>query len=181
MLFVTHDVDEALTLEVAEFGDALRANQVDAAVLKEPDRSRYLAAAGDGAVALENAEGANPGLYFLQASTDALGDEGQAAAVRDFVVHWYRAEAWLNDNRDVWEREYLEGDQKIPAADAKAITESDGQTDFPPLDELVAEQQATIDLLQEAGAFAGKEMDARDQFDLRFDGLTAESEVATER
>jgi sulfonate transport system substrate-binding protein len=170
---------EPVALDLAEFVDALRTNQVDAAVVKQPDRSRYLADhASAGARALDNAPGANPGLFYLSASTKALGDEALAAAVRDFVVHWYRAQQWLNENKDVWEREYLIGDQKIPPEDAGAITESDGSAEFPKLDALIATQQETVDILQEAGAFPGKKLDARGQFDLRFDGLTAEAPLS---
>jgi sulfonate transport system substrate-binding protein len=168
-----------VTLDLAEFVDALRTNQVDAAVVKEPDRSRYLARyAPAGARALENAPGANPGLFYLTASRKALGDEAVAAAVRDFVVHWYRAQQWLNENRDVWEREYLVRDQKIPAKDATAITGSDGLAEASGLGALIATQQKTVDILQEGGAFAGKKLDAHGQFDLRFDGLSAGSPVS---
>jgi sulfonate transport system substrate-binding protein len=167
---------EPVTLDLAEFADALRTNQVDAAVLKQPDRARYLATnAAKGARELENEEPANTALWYVYASNDALGDPAQAAAVRDFVVHWYRAEQWLNTHRDEWEREYLVGDQKIAAEDAAAVTESDGRTEFPELEPLIAAQQETIGLLQAAGAFEGKELDAHDQFDLRFDGLSEEA------
>ena len=168
-----------VTLDVAEFADALRTNQVDAAVLKQPDRSRYLAAqAAHGARELDNAPGTTPGLYYLVSSRKALADQAVAAAIRDFVVHWYRAEQWLNQHRDVWEREYLVGDQKVTAADATAVSESDGQTQFPRLSALIPTQHSTIDVLQEGGAFAGQDLTARDEFDLRFDGLTATSTVS---
>jgi sulfonate transport system substrate-binding protein len=166
-----------VTLDLAEFADALRTNQVDAAVLKQPDRSRYLAAA-PGARELDNAPGATPGLSYLVAGPKALADSAVAAAVRDFVVHWYRAEQWLNDNRPTWERDYLVGDQKVTAADAATITQSDGQTEFPRLAGLIPTQQRTVDVLQEAGSFGGKDLTARDEFDLRFDGLSAQSPVA---
>jgi sulfonate transport system substrate-binding protein len=170
---------QPITLDLAEFVDALRTNQVDAAVVKEPDRSRYLAKqASGGARALDNAPGANPGLFYLSASRKALADKAQAAAIRDFTVHWYRAWQWLNEHPDVWEREYLVADQKVPLKDASAIIESDGKAEFPALRDLIATQQETVDILQGAGAFAGKKLDAHGQFDLRFDGLTAKSSIS---
>ncbi|MGU3498315.1 ABC transporter substrate-binding protein [Mycobacterium sp. C31M] len=163
-----------INLGLAEFADGLRADQVDAAVLKQPDRFRYLASTeGKGSKEIPNAPGANPGLYHVYASNVALQDPAQAAAVREFVIRWYRAEQWLNDNKDVWIQEYLIKDQKVSPEDAAAIAESDGMSSVPGFtDDVINTQQETIDLLQSAGAFKGKDLVARDEFDIRFGDLT---------
>ena len=46
------------------------------------------------------------------------------AAIRDLVIHWYRAHLWKNDNADVWARDYLIKDQRLNADDAEAVTRS---------------------------------------------------------
>jgi len=163
-------------LGVAEFADALRAGQIDAAVLKQPDRGRYLATAQrDGARALPNAEGANTGLEYIYASRAALNDPAQAAAIRDYVIHWYRATLWRNDHQDAWLQGYLIADQRLKPDDARKVLDSQGAGSIPGLAGLVAGQQKTIDLLQAAGAFTGKKLDAREEFDLRYKDLSAES------
>lgn len=173
---------EVVNLGLAEFADGLRAGQINAAVLKQPDRARYLASTeGEGSTELPNAPGASPGLYYVYASQDALSDPGQAAAIREFVIAWYRAEQWLNDNKDVWIDQYLIKDQNVSPEDARVIAESDGAGTPPGFtDEVVGIQQETIDLLQSAGAFAGKKLSARDEFDFRFAELTAESPRPTQ-
>jgi len=166
-------------LGIAEFADALRAGQIDAAVLKQPDRGRYLASAErDGARAIANAPGANTGLEYLYASRGALNDPAQAAAIRDFVVHWYRATLWRNNNQEAWLQGYLIADQRLKPDDARKVLDSQGAGSIPGLATLIAGQQKTIDLLQAAGAFAGKKLDARDEFDLRYADLIPESPVA---
>lgn len=166
---------QPVNLGLAEFADGLRANQVNAAVLKQPDRVRYLASTkGEGSTEIPNAPGAYPGLYYVYASQEALSDPARAAAIREFVIAWYRAEQWLNDNKQTWIDEYLIKDQKVSPEDARSIAEADGRSSVPGFtDELFDTQQETIDLLQQAGAFPGKELQAKDEFDSRFADLNA--------
>lgn len=165
-------------LGVSEFADALRANQIDAAVLKQPDRARYLStAAAKGAIELPWTPGINPGYLYAYASRSALEDPAQAAAIRDFIIHWYRAHQWRNANRDEWLRSYLVQNQRLKPDDAQKVVASHGDTVFPGLsEEVIGTQQKTIDLLQSAGAFPGKKLDARDEYDLRYAPLSAGSE-----
>ena len=105
---LTLDDVKPINLGLAEFADALRADQIDAAVLKQPDRARYLASvAGTGAKEIPDAPGGSTNLKYLYASKAALADPAQAAAIRDLVIHWYRAHLWKNTNRDTWIKEYL--------------------------------------------------------------------------
>lgn len=170
---------QPVNLGLAEFADGLRASQVDAAVLKQPDRIRYLTSTeGKGSKEIANAPGANPGLYYVYASNKALGDSAQAAAIREFVIRWYRAEKWLNEHKDVWIQEYLIKDQNVTPEDARVIAASDGNTIVPGFtDEIIGIQQETVDLLQSAGAFAGKDLKAKEEFDVRFAELTPDAEL----
>ncbi|WP_395308869.1 ABC transporter substrate-binding protein [Mycobacterium sp. AMU20-3851] len=170
---------EPVNLGLAEFADGLRANQIDAAVLKQPDRFRYLTSTeGKGSKEIPNAPGTYPGLYYVYASNVALQDPAQAAAIREFVIRWYRAEQWLNENKDVWISEYLIKDQNVSPEDAAVIAEADGFSKAPGFsDEVIDIQQETIDLLQSAGAFPGAPLKARDEYDFRFADLTAGAQL----
>ncbi|WP_413711632.1 ABC transporter substrate-binding protein [Rhizobium sp. Rhizsp82] len=171
-----------VNLGLAEFADALRAGQIDAAVLKQPDRARYLkSVAGSGAKELDNGGDANKNLKIIYASKVALDDPAQAAAIRDFVVHWYRASLWKNDHKDVWKSQYLIKDQRLSPEDAEAVTKSEKRSYIPAWKgDIIPRQQETIDILQAAGSFKGKTLNAEDEFDHRFDGLNDKSKSASE-
>jgi sulfonate transport system substrate-binding protein len=158
-------------LRAADFPDAIRTGQVDIAVLNEPHFSRYLADYADqGASALPAAEHARlpRGLTYLYASGDALTDPAKSAAIRDFVQHWIAANKWKKANPDAWVKAYYVDGQHLKEADGRAIVESEGTAEFPLLSDLVAPQQATVDLIYEAGDIPER-LDAKEEFDLRFD------------
>lgn len=174
---------QPVNLGLSEFADALRADQIDAAVLKQPDRARYIkSVAGTNAKEIPDAPGASTNLKYLYASRTALADPAQAAAIRDLVIHWYRAHLWKNKNKKVWITEYLIKDQRLSEADAKVVADSDGSDSRIPglTAELLATQQDTIDLLQAAGQFKGKVLPADGEFDLRFADLDERSPSAKE-
>lgn len=174
---------QPINLGLAEFADALRAGQIDAAVLKQPDRARYLkSVAGTGAIAIDNAADGNKNLKILYAAKSALADPAQAAAIRDLVIHWYRAHLWKNDNLETWSKDYLVKDQRLSSEDAKAVIESESGKSYIAdwKSEIIPRQQDTIDLLQAAGNFKGKQLKAEDEFDHRFDGLSNKSKSAAE-
>ena len=177
---LTIDDIQPINLGLAEFADALRGSQIDAAVLKQPDRARYLSSvAGTDAKEIPDAPGASTNLKYLYASKTALADPAQAAAIRDLVVHWYRAHLWKNANKDVWIAEYLVKDQRLGEEDAKVVAAADGsRTRIPDWQEVRATQQDTIDLLQSAGQFKGKELKVEDELDTRFEGLSDKSPAA---
>ncbi|MDE1994996.1 MAG: ABC transporter substrate-binding protein, partial [Rhizobiaceae bacterium] len=105
---LTIDDIQPVNLQLSEFADALRSNQIDAAVLKQPDRYRYLkSVAGTDAKEIPDVPGGSTNLKYLYASRTALKDPAQAAAIRDLVVHWYRAHLWRNNNQKAWIDNYL--------------------------------------------------------------------------
>lgn len=171
---------QPINLGLAEFADALRAGQIDVAVLKQPDRARYLATVqGAGATEIDSAPGTENNIKYLYASRTALDDPAQAAAIRDLVIHWYRAHLWKNTNQKAWINEHLVKDQRLKPDDARIATESEGDATYlPGLVKLVAVQQDTIDLLQGAGQFKGKVLKAEDEFDLRFKDVSDKSKAA---
>jgi sulfonate transport system substrate-binding protein len=158
-------------LRSADLPDAIRSGQVDVAPLNEPHFSRYLADYADrGAGVLPDSEHEqlSRGLQYVYASSGALKDPVRTAAIRDFVVHWVAAHRWSNANRDAWVDAYYVKRQKLKAADGIKIVQAEGSSSFPLLHTLIASQQGLIDLIHEAGDIR-KRLDAKDEFDLRFD------------
>ncbi|HSI41662.1 MAG TPA: ABC transporter substrate-binding protein [Xanthobacteraceae bacterium] len=158
-------------LRAADFPDAVRSGQVDIAALNEPHFSRYLADYADrGASAVPDAEHDRlpRGLTYLYASGAALEDPAKAAAIRQFVLGWIAANGWSKAHPADWVAAYYVRKQKLKEADGLAIVKAAGDIAFPPLESLIAPQQATIDLIYAAGDLK-KPLDAREEFDLRFD------------
>jgi sulfonate transport system substrate-binding protein len=164
-------------LRASDFPDAIRSGQVDVASLNEPHFSRYLADFADrGAGALPKAQNDRlpKSLTYLYASKKALDDPAKAAAIREFVVAWIEANRWSNKNVDAWVDAYYVKKQNLKPADGRKIAEADGIYDFPSLTSLIPRQQALIDVIFEAGDLP-KRLDAREEFDLRFDDVISKT------
>jgi sulfonate transport system substrate-binding protein len=160
-------------LRAADFPDAIRSGQVDVAPLNEPHFSRYLAEYADrGAAAVPAAETARvpSGPSYLYAGEAALRDPAKTAAVADFVAHWIAALRWSRSHSNEWIDAYYVKTQHLPEADGRKIEDAAGDLSFPRLNSLVAKQQAIADLIYEAGDIP-KRLDARDEFDFRFDDV----------
>lgn len=164
-------------LRAGDFPDAIRTGQVDIAALNEPHFSRYLADFADrGASALPASEQDKlpRGLSYLYAAGAALKDPAKAAALRDFVARWIAANKWSQAKQADWIDAYYVKTQKLKEVDGRKIVQSEGTFAFPLLSSLVVHQQALADLIYEAGDIP-KRLDARDEFDLRFDEVIAAS------
>lgn len=162
-------------LRAADFPDAVKTGQVDVAALNEPHFSRYLADFADrGASALPKAQNDRlpKSLTYLYASKKALDDPAKAAAIREFVAGWIDASRWSHQNVEAWVDAYYVKRQNLKVADARRIVSSEGEYQFPLLASLIAKQQALIDVIHEAGDLP-KRLDAREEFDLRFDQVIA--------
>ncbi|WP_395104138.1 ABC transporter substrate-binding protein [Actinomadura sp. SCN-SB] len=165
-------------LKAADFPDAIRNRQVDAAPLNEPHYTRYIteyrSRGGTGLPESETA-GLATGLWYLYARREALRDPAKAAAIAEYVRHWVRAQAWVNKNPDAWIDAYVVKNQKLSPADGQAMIRSQGAFTFPKLDQaLIARQQQTIDLLFEAGDLP-KRLQAKEAIDTRFDPVIQEA------
>jgi sulfonate transport system substrate-binding protein len=162
-------------LRSPDFPDAIRAGAIDVGPLNEPHFSRYLADYADrGASAFPASEIARlpRGLSYLYASGAALADKASTAATADFVAHWIAAVRWSKANRDAWVDAYYVKRQNLSPADGRKIEETAGEVSFPLLRGLVETQQATADLIYQAGDLP-KRLDARAEFDFRFDEVIA--------
>ncbi len=162
-------------LRIADFSDALRSGEVDVAALNEPPFAHYIKnnqAQGAGALPVGELDGLPNYLNYLYASEAALKDPGKAAAIREFILRWIQAVSWAQANRDTWIDAYFVKSQKLTAESGRLIADSEGSFSFPPLRDVVARQQRTIDLIHEAGEIP-KRLDAKEEFDFRFDEIIA--------
>jgi len=170
-------------LRAADFPDAVRSGQVDIAALNEPHFSRYLADYADrGASSLPASETNRlpRGITYLYASAEALKNPAKAAAIRDFVIRWIAANRWAHTNPKEWVQAYYVKKQRLKEADGLKIVESEGTATFPLLRTLIASQQALIDVIYEAGDIR-RPLDAKDEFDLRFDQVIESSAAPATR
>ncbi|GAA2411105.1 ABC transporter substrate-binding protein [Actinomadura vinacea] len=161
-------------LKAADFPDAVRNRQVDAAPLNEPHYTRYLteyrSRGGSGLPEAETA-GLATGLWFLYARRAALKDPAKAAGIAEYVRHWVRAQWWSSENADAWIDAYFVKNQRLSVADGQTIIRSQGGFSFPKLDQaLIGRQQQTMDLLFEAGDLP-KRLQAKEAIDTRFDAV----------
>jgi sulfonate transport system substrate-binding protein len=162
-------------VRTADFSDALRSGGVDVAMLNEPPFAHYIRnnqAQGASALAASETEGLPPYLNYLYASEAALKDPAKAAAIREFIVLWIQAVKWSQANRDAWVDAYFVKSQKLSAETGRLIVQSEGKFSFPPLRDLVARHQRAIDLIHQAGEIP-KRLDAKEEFDFRFDEVIA--------
>lgn len=163
-------------LKVSDFPVAIKTGQVDVAPLNEPHLSRYLKAyAAEKARTLPEAahEGLPTSTHYLYASRKALADPAKAAAIRELVTGWISAVAWTREHPGAWVQAYYVKRQGLKEADGAAIVRADGELRFAPLRDTVREQQELIDLIHGAGQLP-RRLDAREEFDFRFDTLFVE-------
>ncbi len=167
-----------VSLKAADMPDAVRAGQVDVAVLNEPHYSRYINTF-PGASALPEAEHDRlpRTLSYLYASPDALADPGKTAAIAQFVRGWIDANRWRSEHTEVWADTYYTGLRRLPPEEGLAAAQGEDQPSFPTLSELVETQQGLIDVIHAAGGLP-RHLDASEEFDFRFDAVIA---AATDR
>jgi sulfonate transport system substrate-binding protein len=170
----TDDV-ELVRLELAEFSEALQSDAVDIAPLTGARLARYLDGYEDkGAAYLPDKEtsGLGTGLNFIYARKEALEDPAKAAALRSYVEHSIKASQWIDKNTDQWVQDYFVDNQGVSEKDGYFIRKQEGQTVFPTLDDVVDDEQNTIDVSFDAGELP-VEVDADEMVDRRFDDVIA--------
>lgn len=170
----TDDV-ELVRLELAEFSEALQPDEVDIAPLTGARLARYLDGYEDkGGAYLPDKEtaGLGTGLNFIYARKEALEDPAKAAALRSYVEHSIKASQWIDKNTDQWVQDYFVDNQGVSEKDGYFIRKQEGQTVFPTLEDVVDDEQNTIDVSYDAGELP-VEVDADEMVDRRFDDVIA--------
>lgn len=165
---LTTDDVELVRLQLSEFPDAVRTGQVDVAPLGEPNLTRFLNNPGTSVIDVSESSGTSTGLSYLYARREAIQDPGKAAALQAYIAAFTRAVQWANDNPGEWLQKYYVDNQGVTAEEGQRIIDALGPYAFPKLDGLVAQQQSTIDAIDDAGELP-KSVTAADGFDLRFD------------
>ncbi|MBA2949351.1 ABC transporter substrate-binding protein [Streptomyces himalayensis] len=164
-------------VELPSTGDAyptaLGSRQVDAAPLGSVNIKRYPAKYGkDGAKTIPHGLRDDPG--HLWVPTEAVSDPEKAAAIREFVKFWARAQVWIDQHPDEWIEGYYIKDQGLTREDGEYLVKQNGHPDIPAdWTSAIERQQGTIDLLAKE---TGKEsFDAETLFDRRYESVAADA------
>jgi len=119
-------------------------------------------------------------LINLYVRDETLEDSGKAAALREYVRIWARAQQWIQTHREEWTQTYYVEDQGLSNADAHYVAEAAGDRVIPrDWTEAVRLQQSAIDLM--AGQAGQKRFDAATLFDRRFETVGADAWAANAR
>lgn len=158
--------------------NALISGQIDAApIANGVNARRYLADFGrNGAKVLDHGAFRDD-LTNLYVRTETLQDPAKAAALREYVRLWARAQGWIEAHPDEWARTYYVEDQRLSQDDARYMVAVPGPRDIPrDWSQAIAQQQGAIDLMaKETGRarFASSTL-----FDRRFESVAADAFAA---
>lgn len=158
------------------YPNALASGLVDAAPLGAgASAKRYLDNYGrDGAKVLSHDGAFRDDLGVLYVRDETLKDPAKAAALREYVKLWGRAQAWKEAHREEWTKLYFVDNQGLSPADAHHIVESSGHAVVPrDWSQPRRMQQGSIDLL--ASEMGHKPFDAATIFDPRFETIGADA------
>jgi sulfonate transport system substrate-binding protein len=149
------------------YANALSSNLVDAAPLGVVVAKRYLANYGrSGAKVISHGLRDDPA--FLYAPTSVLADPAKAAAIREYIKFWARAQRWMDLHPAQWIAGYYVGQQGLSDADARFAASEAGRLDIPATwADVIKREQGTVDLL--AHETGEPRLNAADLFDRRFE------------
>ncbi|MGP3970640.1 ABC transporter substrate-binding protein [Streptomyces sp. 6N223] len=152
---------------------ALGNGEVDAAPIGSVNIRRYLDLYGpDGGTTIKHGLRDDPGHLWVPTST--VADPEKAAAVREFVQVWARAQIWINEHPEEWIEGYYVEDQGLSREDGEYLVELNGDPDIPAdWSGAIERQQETIELLAEATG--NESFDAETLFDRRFESVAADA------
>ena len=132
------------------FSVALASKQVDVAPLGQTLVKTYLAKyEQDGATTI--APGVRDDAWTLYTPTTVLEDADKAAAIKEYVAAWAKAQQWISDNPDEFAEAYYVDHEGLSPEDAQYVVDALGQFTVPTSwDEFIARHQETVDTLVEA-------------------------------
>jgi len=149
---LTQDDVELVEMQSVDdaFSVALAGKQVDVAPLGQTLAKTYLAKyERDGASTI------NPGVrddaWTLYAPTTVLEDADKAAAIKEYVGVWAKAQQWISDHPDEYAKAYYVDHEGLSPEDAAYVVKALGTYTVPTnWDEFIARHQETVDTLVEA-------------------------------
>ncbi|GGK60602.1 sulfonate ABC transporter periplasmic sulfonate-binding protein SsuA [Streptomyces flaveus] len=178
--------EDVQLVELPSTGDvyptALSSRQVDAAPIGDVNIRRYPAKYGkDGARTIQHGLRDDP--EHLWAPAESVKDPQKAAAIRELVEVWARAQIWIDKHPKEWIEGYYVKDQGLTHEDGAYLVEQSGHPDIPAdWTPAIGRQQKTVDLLaKETGQ---EKFDASILFDRRYESVAARAiaaEAPTER
>jgi len=166
---------DATLVELPSTGDvypkALASKQVDIAPLGGVNIRRYVSQYGsDGASLIEHGLRDDPS--HLYAPQWVLDDPAKAAALAEYVRLWARATEWIDQNPEIWIKEYYIGQQGLSREDAEFLVKLSGTQVIPDSwADVKKRHQETINLL--ADELGYKSFDVEQIFDNRFEKIAA--------
>lgn len=166
---------DATLVELPSTGDvypkALASKQVDIAPLGGVNIRRYISQYGsDGASLVEHGLRDDPA--HLYAPQWVLDDPAKAAALAEYVRLWARATEWVDQNPEIWIKEYYIGQQGLSREDAEFLIKLAGTQVIPDSwADVKKRHQETINLL--ADELGYKPFDVEQIFDNRFEKIAA--------
>ena len=166
------DLVEMASVEDA-YVDALGSKQVDVAPLGGVLLKTYLSKYGkDGGSAIKHS--LRDDQYGLYVPTSVVEDANKAAALREYVKFWARAQVWMHEHPDEWIKGYYEDTEGLSEEDGKYIVEQNGELDIPgSWDGVIARHQETADLLSEEQDHP--HLDVKDLYDMRYEHVAADA------
>ena len=131
------------------FSVALAGKQVDVAPLGQTLVKTYLAKyERDGATTI--LPGVRDDAWTLYAPTTVLEDADKAAAIKEYVVAWAKAQQWISEHPDEFAQAYYVDHEGLAPEDAKHVVEALGEYTVPTdWDDFIARHQETVDTLVE--------------------------------
>ncbi len=157
------------------FVNALASKQVDVAPLGQTLAKTYLAKyERDGAATIP--PGVRDDAWTLYAPTEVLQDGDKAAALREYVQLWARANEWIKTHPDEFAQAYYVDHEGLSPEDAAYVVDKLGTTGFSmPGDwsDIIARHQQTVDLL--AAEQGHEAFDVETLYDRRYEQAIAEA------
>ena len=112
------------------FSVALASKQVDVAPLGQTLVKTYLAKyEQDGATTI--APGVRDDAWTLYTPTTVLEDADKAAAIKEYVAAWAKAQQWISDNPDEFAEAYYVDHEGLSPEDAQYVVDALGQFTVP--------------------------------------------------
>lgn len=166
---LTQDDVELVEMQSVDdtFSVALASNQVDVAPLGQALVKTYLAKyEQDGATTI--APGVRDDAWTLYTPTTVLEDADKAAAIKEYVGVWAKAQQWISENPEAFAQAYYVEREGLSPEDAKYVVKALGQFTVPTnWDDFIARHQKTVDtLVEEQGQ---KPLDVSTLYDRRFE------------
>lgn len=167
--------DDVELVEMASVDDvyvnALGSRQVDVAPLQQALAAPYLAKyERDGGTTI--APGVRDDAWTLYSPTTVIEDADKAAAIKQYVAVWARAQQWISEHPEEFAQGYYVEHEGLPEADALAIVKALGEFEVPTdWTETIERHQATADLLAEEQGHDA--LDVADLWDRRFEKAIA--------